>query len=101
VDLNVTVTDAIVAIGVALIGWLGHRFLKPKDHQRAALLAAIARGAAALVISLNPTAKWAELLKQVVDRILSAPSVPTRSKDAIERAAAAALADLGKAPGAP
>ncbi len=80
-------------------GWLGTRIIKPRDHERAQALEAIARGAAALIISLNPAAKWAELLKLVVDLIANAAGVPTRNRDAIERAAASALVSMGKAPG--
>ena len=79
--------------------WLGTRLIRPRDHQRASALDAIARGAAALVISLNPTAKWPELLKLVVEQVAAAAGVPTRNRDAIERAAAAALGAMGKPPG--
>jgi hypothetical protein len=44
------------------------------------------------MVSLNPNAKWAELLQLTVNAISTAAGVPTTNKDAIERAAAAALA---------
>lgn len=90
----------IIGLAATAVGtWLGHRIIQPRDHERAAALEAIAKGAAALVLSLNPTAKWAELLRMVVDQIASAAGLPTRNRDAIERAAAAALIGLGKDPG--
>jgi len=91
---------SIVGLAATLLGgWLGTRIIRPRDHERAAALDAIARGAAALVLSLNPGAKWADLFQLVVGQISQAAGVPTRNKDAIERAAAAALDGLGKRPG--
>jgi hypothetical protein len=91
---------SIVGLIATVAGlWLGTRIIKPRDHERAAALDAIAKGATALVISLNPTAKWAELIKQIVSTISSSAGLPTANKDAIERAAAAALVAAGKAPG--
>jgi len=79
-------------VATVLGGWLGTRIIRPRDHDRAHALDAIARGAAALMVSLNPNAKWAELLQLTVNSISTAAGVPTTNKDAIERAAAAALA---------
>jgi hypothetical protein len=92
---------SLIGLAATLLGgWIGTRIIKPRDHERASALDAIARGAAALVISLNPTAKWADLMAQVVAQISTAAGLPTRNKDAIERAAALALTDRGKLPNA-
>jgi len=91
---------SIIGLAATILGtWIGSRIIRPRDHDRAAALDAIAQGAAALVISLNPGAKWAELLKSVVQQIAAAPGVPTRNKDAIERAAARALIILNRSHG--
>ena len=92
---------SILGVIATVIGtWLGSRIITPKNHERAAALDAIARGAAALVISLAPAgAKWAELLKSVVQIISSAAGRPTTNVNAIERAAAAALISMGRGPG--
>lgn len=95
--MHFSITDVILGLAVALGGWLGHRFNTPRDHERAAAISTIARDAAALVVSYNPKGDWATLLKAVVDAI--AASAGTTNRDAIERAAAAALTDLGKNPG--
>lgn len=84
-------TPLVLTLATGVGGWIMHRFTSPKDHDRAALLESIAAGAAALVVSLNPTADWATLLEQVVAAIKSASSVPTNNADAIQRAAASAL----------
>jgi hypothetical protein len=85
-------------LATGLGAWLGTRIIRPRDHERAQALDAIARGAAALVVSINPTAKWAQMLEQVVKTIASTAGVPTTSQPAIQRAAAAALTGLGKDP---
>lgn len=88
---------SIIGLAATIAGtWLGTRIIRPRDHQRAAALDAIAQGAAALVVSLNPNAKWADLLKSVVQQIAAAAGVPTQNKDAIERAAAKALMTFGR-----
>ena len=90
---------SIIGLFATVVGaWLGTRIIRPRDHERAAALDAIARGAVALVVSLNPTAKWGELLKLAVNAISTAAGVPTTNRDAIERAAAAALNALGRRP---
>jgi uncharacterized membrane protein len=92
---------SLVGLAATLLGtWLGTRFLKPKDHDRALLLEKIAEGAAALVVATFPTASWATLLQNVVTQVAKAAGLPTQNGDAIERAAAAALLKLGKAPAA-
>lgn len=95
--MHFSLTDVIGVLAVAVGGWLGHRITSPKAHERANVIALIARDAAALVVSLNPKGDWATLLKQVVDQI--ATSAGTENRDAIERAAASALTSLGKNPG--
>jgi hypothetical protein len=83
---------SVVAILAGYIGGFIHsRILKPADVDRANSLDAIARGAASLVVSLNPGKDWAALLDSTVQMILSAAGLPTQNKGAIERAAAAAL----------
>lgn len=91
--------DQVLGLAALLLGaWLSKRIVTPKDGERASLLAEIARGAAALVVSLYPKASWAELLEQTVNQIAAAAGVPTRNAAAIQRAAAEALARLGKLP---
>lgn len=86
--------------GAAVIvgGLLVHVLKTPKDHERAALLAAIANEAAAWVAAHYPDKPWAELLEAVVQRIAAAAGLPTKNATAIENAAAAALTRLGRAP---
>lgn len=87
-------------VATAVGAWIATRITKPKDHERAELLAKIAAGAAALVVALNPGASWATLLQQVEAQIATAAGLPTRNAQAIQRAAAEALSALGKAPNA-
>lgn len=95
------VTQILGVAALALGTWLARRLTQPTDLQRAELLAQIAASAAALAVSMFPNAKWAELLKFVVQQIAGAAGLPTKNADAIQRAAAKALMDLGKAPDAP
>jgi hypothetical protein len=94
-------------LATAVGGWIAKHLgaiADAKQHetalQRATVLEKIAEGAAALAVSLYPTAPWATLLKQVVSMIASAAGLPTTNASAIERAAAAALTKLGKLPAA-
>jgi len=68
------------------------------DQERAALLAQLAQDSAAVVTAAYPGKPWADLLTQVVQRLLAAPGVPTQSRQALEGAASAALMRLGKSP---
>ena len=77
-----------------LAGWLR----KPKVHERAMALDAIARGAAALAMSLAPKASWAEKLSATIAQMEKAAGLPTANRDAIERAAAGALSQMGELP---
>jgi hypothetical protein len=77
--------------------WLAG-FFAGRDFYRAALLSSIAAGAAALVVSLNPAAAWKDLLQATINGISGAAGLPTANLGAIERAAADALARLGKLP---
>jgi hypothetical protein len=91
--------NQIISLATLVIGtFLGHRIIKPRDHDRAAHLDQIAAGAAALVVSLFPGAAWAVLLENVVKQIAAAAGVPTRNVMALNRAAAAALTNLGVKP---
>lgn len=95
------IQPAIELFATALGGWLLHRISKPRDHDRAALLALIAKDVAAFVVSMFPNKTWAELLQLVVQRIAASAGLPTKNAQAIENAAAAALIALGKAPNVP
>lgn len=90
----------IVATGLG--GWLARKIGGAHDQQaafhRAQILSVIAQDAAALVVSLNPTASWATLLEQTVKQIASAAGLPVTDQQAIQRAAASALSALGKLP---
>lgn len=96
--LNIVNLVATVAIPI-LGGWLIKKLKTPTDLERAALLEKIAEAAAALVVAMNPKADWATLLQAVIQQIASAAGLPTNNQAAINRAAAAALTKLGKAPG--
>lgn len=82
-------------VGTAIGGLILRRLHTPTDHDRAVILAQIANGAASLVVSLNPTAKWKDLLVSTITAIESAAGLPTKNAGAIERAAADGLARLG------
>lgn len=96
--LNETLGPLVSLIATAVIAWLGHRHLSPKDHDRAALLARIAEDAAAVIVTMNPNAAWPDLLRDLVNRIVAGGS-PTTNATAIENAATAALVRLGRGPG--
>jgi hypothetical protein len=87
-------------VAVAAAGVIARYIKTPGDKARADLLSTIANGAAAYVLSLNPNAAWADLLRDVIQAISSAAGLPTRNVQAIEREAAAALIRLGRVPGA-
>jgi predicted MFS family arabinose efflux permease len=93
-DINQWLGFAALVIG----SWLGSRIVKPRDSERASLLAEIAKAAAALAVSMNPNASWKLLLVNVVNQIATAAGVPTKNQAAIQRAAALALTDLGVKP---
>ena len=93
-NLNQWITLAAMAIG----SFFAHRATSVKDHQRAELLSQIAAGAASLALSMNPNASWAKLLDNVVNQVATAAGVPTKNGAAIQRAAAAALTELGVKP---
>lgn len=89
----------VLGLAAVIIGGLiAHGIRKPTDSERAAILARIAEGAAALVVSLNPGKAWGELLKLTVQQIIAAAGIPTKNAAAIERAAAAALLKHGVSP---
>ena len=85
-------------VAIAVGGLIAHKINKPTDVDRATILARIAEGAAALVLSLYPGKSWAELLKLTVQQIIAAAGIPTKNAAAIERAAAAALLKHGVTP---
>lgn len=94
-----TALTLVPVLGLGLGTWVASRIVKPSDHVRAQHLANIASDAAALVLSLNPTAPWATLLADVVRQISTAAGVPTNNAAAIQRAAAGALVKAGVAAG--
>lgn len=88
------ITHAVSIVGLALVGWLVKKVKTPTDLERAQQLAIIAKAAAALVVSLNPRGTWSELLADIVNRLLVSSGIPTASRSAVERAAAAALHEV-------
>lgn len=91
--------EAIVGPVALIVASLIIRSIKnPTDRDRASLLSTIANAAAALVVSKNPTAPWANLLADVIREISTAAGLPTQNAKAIERAAAEALAAQGVKP---
>lgn len=83
-----------LVLGAAIV----HRIKTPGDQERAQLLSQIANDAAALVVTSNPNAPFAQLLQQLVSQISQVSALPTGNGDAIRRAAAAALAAHGVKP---
>lgn len=94
------ILPAAVLVSTIIHGIFAWRRNKPTDADRAALLAQIAQDAAAFVIAAFPGKPWAELLAEIVRRMLALPGIPTRNAQAIENAASAALMKLGKSPNA-
>lgn len=66
------------------------------DWIRANLLSHLASEAVALVVANNPKSDWAALLQLVIAQLQA--SSPTQNSAAIERAAAAALINVGIKP---
>jgi hypothetical protein len=97
--LHLDLTSIVLTAATVIGAWLGTRVIRPGDHEKAQLLATIAADAAALVVAVNPTLAWGDLLEKVVKAISAAAGVPTTNQQAIERAAASALTALGKNPG--
>jgi len=87
----------LIATGVG--AWLVRQLKKPSDLERAHLLEKIATDAAALIVAMYPGKPWAELLQLVIQQISTAAGLSTRNAQAIQRAAASALAELVEAPG--
>ena len=93
------IISSAIGLAAVIVGGLAARHIKtPSDAQRAANLAQLAADAAALVAGNNPKNTYAQLLPMVVQAVSSGAGVPTDSGPAIERAAAGALARLGKLP---
>ncbi len=80
--------------GLAIGGWLARALSRDKDHERAALLAQLARDAARVVVLRFPNETWPVLVRAIVQAIEGSGSAPTTNAAAIERAATAALYDL-------
>jgi hypothetical protein len=93
-DWNAILT-VVVAIATAVIH---HAIKTPKDHEKASLIATLADDAAAVVLALNPNAPWAQLVKDVVNKLKGAATTPTANNLTLETAATAALVRLGKTP---
>lgn len=97
--VGILLSPSVINLAILGLGALiAHTIRKPKDLERAQHLDTIARGAAALVLSLNPDKPWARLLEDTVKQISAAAGLPTQNGKAIERAAAGALAGLGVKP---
>ena len=91
----------LIGLAVVIIGsWFARKITTPTAQQRAQHLAQIAADAAALVVSLYPSASWSTLLENTVQALISAAGLGITNRQALERAAAGALARLGKVPGA-
>lgn len=88
--------NGALTLVVGFLALLIQRSIKvPRDAARAQLLAALANDAAAVVVNLNPDAKWAQKVRDVVQRITANSTSPTTNAVILERAAAAALVRLG------
>lgn len=87
-------------LAVTVLNWVLAHLHKHTmtDTERAALLRELAEGAAAVVSAAWPNKPWSELVNLIVQRLLNAPGVPTRSQAALEQAATAALLKLGRTP---
>ena len=83
---------------LAVAAWIAKLIKKPSDKERADLLSIVANAAAAYVYSLNPNAAWADLVRDVIQRISASAGLPTRNVQVIEQEAVAALVRLGKVP---
>jgi hypothetical protein len=88
----------IPVAAIAAAAWIAKHIKAPSDKDRADLLSIIANAAAAYVLSLNPGAAWADLVRDVIQAISASAGLPTRNVQAIEREAVAALVRLGKVP---
>lgn len=94
--------NAILTVVVTVAaGMIRHAIKTPKDVDRARLLTLLADDAAAVVVNLAGDAPWAQLVRDVVNRILGHVELPTQNRAAIEAAATGALTRLGKSPEAP
>jgi len=91
IDWNM-VLSAVVAIATVVVR---HAIVTPSDQERAALLRHLADDAAAVIVNLNPTAPWAQKVKDVVARLSAGGASPTANTQKIESAATAALVRLG------
>jgi len=96
VNWEALLTPVILALASAIGVWATRHIKTPSDVDRAALLAQIAKSAAALVVNTHPNAPWATLLEQTVQQIAAAAGVPTKNGAAIQRAAAEALEAMGR-----
>jgi len=94
------ISQAIGFVALLIGGWWVRRQSTPTEQSRAQHLAQIATDTAALVVSANPKAAWAQMLEQTVQQLTGAAGIPVTNRDALQRAAAGALARLGKLPGA-
>ena len=93
-----TITLLFQAAAVGIGAWIASRLKKPADHERAQMLATVAKGAAMLARASYPTATWSTVLNETVNQITASAAAPTLNKGAILRAAAAALGELGVKP---
>jgi hypothetical protein len=97
----IPVVQTLVPVAaLAVAGWIAKLIKQPSDRERADLLSIISNAAAAYVVSLNPNAAWADLVRDVIQSISASAGLPTKNVQAIEREAVAALVRLGIAPNA-
>jgi hypothetical protein len=97
--LDLNLLGPLIGLAATIIGgWLGHRIASPKDHDKAALLTRIAEETAAAIYAANPSAVWADLLRDTINRLAGAAGLPTTNAVAIENAATAALLKLRGGP---
>lgn len=94
--MHAWIVPAINMLAAALLAVIAHAVKVPKDHERAQLLTTLAESAAAVCLNIYPAAEWPKLLAAVVQMVQSEATVPTSNMKAIENAATAALAKLGK-----
>ena len=92
------IQNLIPFAAIAAAAWIFRRIKTPSDKERADLLSIIANAAAAYVVSLNPSAAWADLVRDVIQAISASAGLPTKNVQVIEREAVAALVRLGKVP---
>lgn len=70
--------------------WIAHRVSKPRDHERAELIARIASDAAALAVRLFPNSPIDDQIARVIEDLRRASGLTTNAS-VLKRAATAAV----------